>query len=122
MPVRRVFGVGSFGEVGGGPELVQPSQLPSGLWMVRPAGPDLVGEVVGVLGAEHGFDPVEQFAELLLAVCSSILSQNHPDDDASSSSLRRARICSTWRRSSVMPSRTTACSSLRAGERVHLAG
>ena len=58
VPVGGVFRRWPFGQVGVGPELVEPGEFPSGFGVVRPAGPDLVGEVVDVLGAEDGFDPV----------------------------------------------------------------
>src|SRR6266700_4916903 len=68
VPVGGVFRGWAAGQVGAGPELVEPGQLPHGIRVVGPAGPDLAGEVIRVLGAEDGFDPVGQFAEALVAL------------------------------------------------------
>src|SRR5690349_14302833 len=54
VPVGGVLGGWAFGQVGVGPELVEPGQFPEGFWVVGPAGSDLAGQVAGVLGAEHG--------------------------------------------------------------------
>lgn len=68
VPVGGVSWDGPSSQVGGGPEMVEPGQFPSSLGMVGPAWSDLVREVVGVLRTEDGFDPVGQFAELLVAL------------------------------------------------------
>ena len=68
MPVGGVFGGWSLDQVGEGPLLIEPGQFPSGLGMVGPAWPDLVGEVVGVLHTQHGFHPVEELGEFLVAL------------------------------------------------------
>jgi hypothetical protein len=58
VPVGGVFRRWPSGQVGVGPELVEPGQFPRGFGVIRPAGPDLAGEVAGVLGAQDGLDPV----------------------------------------------------------------
>src|SRR2546430_10422785 len=67
VPVGGVFGCGPFGEVGAAPEQVEPGQFPESLWVVGPAGPDLLAEIARVLGSQDGLDPVGQLPELVLA-------------------------------------------------------
>jgi hypothetical protein len=76
VPIGGVFQRWSLRQVGGVPELVKPGKLPPGFRMVWPAGRDLPSEVVGVLGPEHGFDPV---IELAVSVLQRLVVHGEPE-------------------------------------------